>query len=435
MSACARISQERSPAHFMHIRRLLRQNACMSEGTPSEAAEKPPELWQFVPLSAYAQPELAASSAAVAAWGSFTQFFRSTHKEDMVPVKQEDALRSLPGMLLEHLVGHIDWRKASVALDTALSAQGEDAASGVQFLIGQPHCGHAEMVVDWAARHDAQIIEPPSYEALLASNGRWCAVWPAQGQAWALPALERWFLRSATGLALVRKLLEEIVSGRAGRGLVGCDSWAWTYLQRISSLPLPVALTLQAFDGPRLSRLLAQLADSGGQGPLLFRNARSGQTTLTVPYDGDAASDEVVQLAAHCRGNVGVARCYWRHRLRAVSDSAEALNEGGSGAAEKTDPDAEVIWVSATQPEPALPIEADEDVALVLHALLLHNGLRADVLTRVLPLPRHLCMAIVLRLQRLSLLEEYEGCWRVTALGYELVRRWLRGRGFLIDDF
>lgn len=407
----------------------------MSEGVPSEARTVPTELWQFVPLSAYAAPALAASSAAVAAWASFRQLFGRAHKEEMVPVRQEDALRSLPGMQLEHLVGPIDWRSASLALDAALRERGGDDATDVQFVVGQPHGGHAEIVADWAARHNAQIIEPPSCEALLSGKGRWRATWPAAGQAWVLPGLERFFLRSASGLEPVRNLLEDMVSGCRGPGLVGCDSWAWAFLQRVSALPLPDALTLQAFDGSRLSRLLAQLADAEGARQLVFRNARSGHAALTVPHDGDAASEELVQLVAHCRGNVGTARVYWRQRLRAVSDSAVEFDKDKAGTSEVDESDAEVIWVSAAQPEPALPVEADEDVALVLHALLIHNGLGDEMLAEVLPLPRHLCMAIVLRLQRLTLLERHEGRWRVSALGYELARRWLRSRGFLADDF
>ena len=134
----------------------------MSEGAPSEAEAALPELWQFVPLSAYTQPEQAASSAAVAAWSSFRRLFHSVHHDDTAPVKKEDELRSLPEMQLEHLVGQIDWRKASNALDAALSGEGGETISGVKVLVGQPHCGHAEIVAEWAARHQAQIIEPPS---------------------------------------------------------------------------------------------------------------------------------------------------------------------------------------------------------------------------------------------------------------------------------
>lgn len=40
-------------------------------------------------------------------------------------------------------------------------------------------------------------------------------------------------MRHAGGLTLVRRLLERAVSGQLGRGLIGCDSWAWAYLQKV----------------------------------------------------------------------------------------------------------------------------------------------------------------------------------------------------------
>ena len=410
----------------------------MSQGPTSDAKADTdlPELWQFVPLPNYSRPEQAAASAAVAALTSLKHIFRNSPKEES-PVMQEDKLRSLPEVQLEHLVHPIDWSTVSCALDTGLSEQIDDssASPGVRFVIGQPHCGHADIVTAWAARHGAQVIVPPSQEEILASEGNWPVAWPAAGQAWALPSLERCFLRHASGLALVRKLLEDVASGRAGTGLIGCDSWAWAYLQRVSSLPQPAALTLQAFDGPRLSRLFSQLATPKGRQQLHFRNARSGRDTLTVPYEGDSVSDEIVKLAAHCRGNVGTARSYWRQRLRAIPEPEADVNAAKSTVPGEAGPDAKVIWVSATLPEPALPAEANEDVAIVLHALLLHNGLTDAALREVVPLPHHLSVAIVLRLQRQSLLEQREGRWIVSAPGYELVRQWLRGRDFLTDGF
>ncbi len=404
----------------------------MSTDLPSDGYPPPPELWQFVPLAAYTRPEQAAG---IAAWASFKQLFRNTHHKNAKPVKHEDELRCLPEIQLAHLVGPIDWRWASDALDAALNTQAKNTAPSVQFLIGQPHNGHPDIVTDWAARHEAQIIQPPSCEQRLANHGEWCIDWPADGQAWALPCLERFFLRNAEGMASIRNLLEVLLNRCTGPGLVGCDSWAWAFFQRISSLPLPQALTLQAFDGPRLSRLFAQLVNSDKRQELHFRHARNGHDMLTVPCTADTASTEVIRLAAHCRGNVGTARHYWRQRLRALPDSTAELGETASETPENPEPNIEMIWVSATQPELTLPIEANEDVALVLHALLLHNGLSEAALTEVLPLARHQCIGIVLRLQRLSLLELNETRWHVTALAYELVRNWLYGRGFLIDDF
>jgi len=407
----------------------------MNQDPSSAPATRRRELWQFVPLADYTPPGLPASSAAANALASLKRLFQSRTDETEAPAKKEDELRSLSQMQLEHLARPIDWGTVSRALDTTLAARqpAADGAPAVTFVIGQPHCGHAEIVASWAARNDACLIDPPSHEEILAADGRWQAAWPDNGRTFALPRLERCFLRHAGGLALVRRLLEQVARGRAGSGLIGCDSWAWPYLQRIWPVPRPDALTLQAFDGPRLLHLFAALAPE--QRHLRFRNARTGRETLSLPLENDAVSDEIVQLAAHCRGNVGTACSYWRQRLRATPDEDEASAAPPVPGPDTADSRAETVWLSAGLQEPGLPTAADEDVALVLHALLLHNGLPDAALPDVLPLPHHRCVAIVLRLNQLDLLAQQDGRWTVTALGYSLVRAWLRGRDYLTDDF
>ena len=229
----------------------------------------------------------------------------------------------------------------------------------------------------------------------------------------------------------MRRLLEDVASGRAGSGLIGCDSWAWAYLQRVWPLPQPELLTLKAFGGADLARLFKQLAPPSRRGRLLFRNARSGRESLVEDAESEAVSQEIEQLAAHCRGNVGIARRYWRESLRAEPESAEAELADD----EARDPRDEVIWVRSMLDEGALPIEGNEDQVLLLHALLLHNGLAEDLLPEVLPLPRHSCVSIAQRLRGLGLLEQADGRWQVDALAYAMVRRLLRGRDHLVDPF
>jgi hypothetical protein len=83
-----------------------------------------------------------------------------------------------------------------------------------------------------------------------------------------------------------------------------------------------------------------------------------------------------------------------------------------------------------------LPAETGDDVALLLHALLAHDGLHADLLPAVLPLPLHHVMALLQRLQAADLVQpRADGRWAVGALGYGVARRLLRGRDYLVDDF
>ncbi len=406
----------------------------MSASSKDQESEHP-ALWQFVPLASYARPESPATHVAVTAWARMKQLFQRNPAQDDAPAKREEELRRLPQLQLQHVARPIEWEALAPVLEESMATQWGDDLPGVRFVIGQPHCGHAEIASQWASEQQATLIEPPSMAQILGNDQSWHRNWASAGdKVWVLPRLERCFLRHANGLDLVRQLLEAVASGRAARGLIACDSWAWAYLQRVWPLPRPAALTLQAFNGQALARLFSLLAAPGGKRRLSFRHASSGQETLGVPYEGSSCSDDLIRLAAHCRGNPGTARDYWRQRMRSEPEADVEADNDQSDASTNADAN-EVIWVSATLPEPALPIEADEDVALVLHALLLHGGLPEAALAEVLPLSRQRSLATLRRLQQLEVCEISNEYWRVSALAYALVRAWLRGRDFLTDDF
>lgn len=370
---------------------------------------------------------LAVRSAAMQTWAAVKKALQHDDEAQLAPARQEQALRSMSELRLAHLVHPIDWDEVSLALDAKMAMA---PASKVIFVVGPPFCGHAEIVSAWAERHKARQIDPPSPAQILSGERQWLPPWDKQ-VTWALPRLERCFLRHANGLALVRQLLEDVAMGRAGTGLIGCDSWAWAFLQRVWPVPQGDALVLQALDAERLQRLLVHLSPTDLGGKLLFRDARSGRVALTVPWGGEARSEEIAQLAAHCRGNPGLAREYWRARLRTEPDT-DAAESAADDAAEVA-PDERVVWLSTSQNSPGLPSGADEDIALLLHALLLHGGLSGAMLTEVLPLPQHQCLALLVRLERQALVELRNGCWFVTPLAYTQVRTSLRGRDIQTD--
>jgi hypothetical protein len=410
-----------------------------SDGGSDERVEL---LYRFVPPADFRAPELPARSAAANAWASLRRLLRPGDRAAEAPARKERELRRLSQLRLDHLVLPIEWADATESLDRAVDAllapRGE---SGVVFLVGQPHCGHEMLVEAWAKRHKARLLAPPTPEEILAG----AADAPdeshtdrTKARPWAIPALERWFLRHANGLAHVRKLLHAIAGAQAGRGLVGCDSWAWAYLQQVWPLAQPDMLTLQAFDAAALGRLFARLAAPRGQRHLRFRNARTGGEALAVPAAEGAASDELIQLAAHCRGNPAVARSYWRERLRSEPDD-QADEQAEQRAADDEESSVRlherIVWLADALGEPTLPLEDEEDVALLLHALLLHGGLPGPLLQQVVPVPASRCDMLLVTLQHLGLLQQHDDRWTVAPLGYPLVRRWLRGRGYLVDAF
>ncbi|HHO48974.1 MAG TPA: hypothetical protein ENN06_11080 [Desulfobacteraceae bacterium] len=421
----------------MKAKKNTHTNGAGVSSSASKGRGSEPDLWEFVPLSGYEVPAQTTGKAADNAWSSFKRIFMPM-EEASLSGAGENELPHLPQTRLQQLVPSPDWSSAAAALDGALQewTAVPEPDRPVQFLIGQPYNGHAEIIRHWAGRHRAELIASPAYEQILAGNLRWFDNWPSSGQLWVLPNLEHCYLRHAHGLKLIRQLLARAESGQLGRGLIGCDSWAWAYLQRIWPVPRPDALTLQAFDGPRLARFLAAMANPPtARRRIRFRNAANGSDILVVPLENDQVRSEFHQLAAHCRGNLGIAVQYWRKRLRA------APAEEKSGKMEKTateqpgSPDEEWVWVTNMLPEPALPSGEDEDFSQTLHALMLHAGLPASILPQLLPLPPHRCMALLFRLRNAVLAHSCDGRWSVPGLACASVRSLLRSRDYLIDSF
>ncbi|MGR8979473.1 MAG: hypothetical protein ACU84H_05205 [Gammaproteobacteria bacterium] len=411
------------------------------EHPSSTAADQPQEdaLWNFVPLADYRVPSLPVHSAAATIWTSVKRIFMRSDQETRAPVKQEAELHTPSQMKLERLMQPLDWTEAVTALDVSLNdwAQSSTPDRPVKFVIGQPHNGHIEILRHWAARHEATLISAPAYKQIIDENRHWFDCWPASSdRPWVLPNLEQCYLRHAHGLTLVRQLLEKAENGELGRGVIGCNSWSWAYLQHVWPVPRPDALSLQAFDAPRLARLFTAMVAARSRKRIRFRNAATGKDILTVPPADDfEEGSDIVKLAAHCRGNVGTAVWFWREQLRSEPDADKNDPDADENMPEKDEPGEESVWVSATLPEPVLPVETDEDTAFLLHTLLLHGGLPASLLPELLPLSPHRCMALLLRLRNSGVVKCRKDRWNVAEPSYMNVRKLLHGRDYLTDGF
>ena len=90
-------------------------------------------------------------------------------------------------------------------------------------------------------------------------------------------------------------------------------------------------------------------------------------------------------------------------------------------------------WDKMRFPNPPLLLEKIQ--VLVMHALLLHNGLPRDLLCRILPFSPHELDRTLNLLRVPGILELNEKKWRVSAAAYPLVRRLMNGEGYLVDEF
>ncbi len=401
-----------------------------------QPTQQRPSLWELVPVTEYRLPQTPATRAARDRWVSLKRLFGKRRDGDQQPARAEADLRGLSDARLDALVAPVGWEPSAEVLAQTLAEGG--TGDGVSFVIGPPRAGHVDLLSGWATKAGARWIEPPTYRDILDGGTDWLTGWPSDARYWLLPRLEHCLLRHAAGLALVRELLDRALSGRLGRGVIGCDSWAWAYLRHIAALPAHSALALQALDGERLAALFRSLVSVHDAGPVRFCDAQSGKLMLAVDGEDDGnGGTELQSLAAHCRGNAGLARKLWRRRLR---DEPAPENDTDDGAGDQdaapSDDDGETVWVAAPAEEPALAADGDEEPALLLHALLLHNGLPGPLLTELLPLPPFRVQATLHRLAAAGFIIAAEsGHWRVAAAGYAPARHLLQAQGLLVDDF
>lgn len=341
--------------------------------------------------------------------------------------KEEHELRLLTEVKLAHLVPRIDWTPVADRLTQTLY-QSAVANEPVVFFITPPYGGHAAVIRHWAEQQGIRCLMAPTYQELTEGGFEWVERCGHLNR-WALPALERHMLRHTQGLQGVREFLERALSGRLGRGVIGCDSWTYAYLQQAVGIEGAPAFTLQGVEGKQLADYFTRIADNGQSGLTVF-SARTGKPVLaSQPADQTTAQEaerkasthkELQRLAAHCRGHLGVAWHYWHQRLR------EPAQEDDPGASQ-------ALWLLDALADAELPADTGDVALLVLHSLLLHGGLDDQALGDVLPFSHHEALNARLALTRQGVLSCEDGRWQVAPLSYASVRQLLASRHYLVD--
>ncbi|NYS78834.1 MULTISPECIES: hypothetical protein [Halomonadaceae] len=379
-------------------------------GEQPSSADTP--LWEVVELDQFHTPEQTQASQWRRSLRSASKWLVGKSAAEQ-QVKEESELRALPEVRLAHLVPPIDWSFAA----KALAQQLESCEAPVIFFITPPHSGHTSVVRQWAEEHHVACLPPPTLNELAKGGTEWVERCINQ-QKWAVPALERHFLRHTQGIQGIREFLERALSGRLGQGVIGCDSWAYAYLQQVIGIDGAPVFTLQSMEGEQLSRYFAAMATHEGQPPGVY-STRTGKQVLSdsaSKQNGKAPNKELQRLAAHCRGHIGLAWHYWRERLR--EPKAE---------------DEEALWLVDALAEAELSADTGDIATLVLHALLLHGGLDDHALGDVLPFSHHEALNARLALQRKGIILSCEGRWQITPLSYASVRQLLASRNYLVD--
>ncbi|WP_252107071.1 MULTISPECIES: hypothetical protein [unclassified Halomonas] len=369
-------------------------------------------LWEVVEIEAFSTPEKTQRSRRqhyIRALRTWLTGKRDAQRHAI----EENKLRKLPEVRLAHLAPPIDWSRPAAALGDTLDRAFHEQP--VVFFVTPPYGGHPDIVSRWAKAHRVGLIEAPAVEELLAGEADWVMQLNEQAR-WALPALERCFLRNHAGIQGVRVFLERALGGHLGQGVIGCDSWSYAFLKHIIGLESVPTLTLQGVEGEQLAEYF--IGAGRGHSALTVYSARTGEPLSTESQKQRKRESDFQYLAAHCRGQLGIARSYWREQLREPVQQSEGDEE---------------LWLLDALDEAELTNETGDVATLVLHALLIHSGLCDEALAEVVPFTRHEALNARMALTRMEILSEYEGRWQVAPLSYASVRELLTSRNYLVD--
>lgn len=342
----------------------------------------------FIPLADYDEPSMPTADAFGA---MLTRLRELVRRKPATPMIADDRLRRSTLEMLDEVASPPACGPLLAELDASLAEWLADESPRIASrLIVLPPGDRNHVIASWARDHGHEILSPPARERLIGAerdqlpdlSGDTLLV---------IPALEDWFVRHQHGLGLVRALLDAL-DGLDRHVLVGCNSWAWRYLQRAvqADAVLPQPIIFQAFDGARLHAWFADIARSEALGTVQFRDAESGEDIMAMGPDNEP-HDVLVSLAARSRGIPWVAWRLWRRSLRRrIESPSDDDDENTSAASEPQALDdqeqAQTLWVIALE-EFLLPGSDDATSLLLLQALLIHGTLSRPMLARVVPEP------------------------------------------------
>ena len=383
---------------------------------------------QFRPLGTYRWPALPADETVKRWWTLLRDVFRKAPEDE--PFVADSALDRLGTRMLDRIAPPPACGPLMEELTASLADWLDRPASGdrLRLIVMQP-CDEADTLKVWAEDRGLTVLAPPDRDADIPVNI--LAGTAKEDGVLVIPALERWFLRHADGLGAVRGLLDAI--SKSDRPcLVGCNSWAWTYLSKSCAAQsfLPQGLTFQAFDGDALQDWFRRLSTDEGSIPARFRVSSTG----TDLFDADTErSDYFTRLAALSLGIPWVAWRMWRDAMRDLPDPELDETDVPEGASEK-DPaprTEKTFWL--TEPDTfTLPVSAGEMTLLTLQTLLIHGPMTAEDLFRTLPAveDRH-TVAALLKAGMLKQDGERVAC---NPAAYPAIRAALSDAGFNMDD-
>ncbi|EDY38268.1 conserved hypothetical protein [Cyanobium sp. PCC 7001] len=256
-----------------------------------------------------------------------------------------------------------------------------------------------------------------------------------------LPNLDQCFLRCIDGWSGIERLRQVILERRDRFWLLGCNRWAWKFLDHVSQFSsyFPNATTLPALDGEALRQWLAPVAEDLGLEPpdaegTPDRHRRGNDHGGDDRGTSDPErTDHWDLLADAAEGSHRIGAELWLASLRRKPPKEESGEKEVEKEGEEPGEEEEEELVAARPFLPDLPALTDEDRYL-LHSLLIHGSQRRSHLAYGLGMPSHRLQPRIQWLLAEGVLQDTAGELGVRACHYPNLLRQLADNNFFTGE-
>ncbi|MFO8085373.1 MAG: hypothetical protein R6U27_13755 [Desulfobacterales bacterium] len=390
-------------------------------------------FWQYVDLNDFKVPEATIDRTVKKRLFNFLHILKTTDKKDSKPLVAKDETNAIEETRLNKIIPVPNWKIPAAALDEALKnwMESQKVTDPFKLIIGPPFSGHSEILSTWAKFHNLKVIISPSADQILNQDISYFKQFTQSDSLWVIPDLEKLFLRHTKGLDLVRRLFNGLFTGEMGQGAIGCDTWAWAFLDHVLKARFFPVMILQAFQVQQMTAFFADVISAGSESHTVFRQTGDGKPVL-IPFSlpGSDSQTEtktspwIKEMTDYCRGNPGIALEYWRQSLRTM-----ASKENNEKPIKFNDDfsDKKTLWVTAWNKltSPSIPNDLNRDHTRLLYTLLIHGGLSEKLLYRLLPFSIHESINLLRFLESAQIIEKSFEVWRVSPFAFPAVREYL----------
>ena len=249
-----------------------------------------------------------------------------------------------------------------------------------------------------------------------------------------IPCLEQCFVRHPDGLEAIGQLVKTIKTHTEYFWLVGCNEWAWAYLNQVCELSayFDHHCTLPSLDAAALKGWITQATDTMD---VRFANPSKEEaergSELVMGLTADQLDSYFHRLASLSEGLAPTAAQLWLRSLD-VQEFHRDPESSPPPTASYRAPAAGSILTMGELSLPKLPSLHTADRYL-LHAVLLHGAMTRQDLALSLADPIECIQPQLQSLFRTGLLQHQQGILRLHPIYYPQVKSVLRHNNFLLE--